>query len=115
MLRQVWLTHPAVQDEPVCFECRWAELPTSHAAALSECCFAWDRIRADGEAERIRGATEPVYVPVLADVGCCLRAGVFVCACVCTCVRVSACASLRARTRRRAAAQNAKSCSSAVR
>ena len=93
---QIWLTHPAVQGEPMAFECRWAELRSavrlSHgSAAKVECRFTWERISAATvgsasepplcEAEPIPNAAESVYVPVLADVGCCLRATCHVVVC----------------------------------
>jgi hypothetical protein len=93
---QIWLTHPAVQGEPMAFECRWAELRSavrlSHgSAAKVECRFSWERINAATvgsasepplcEAEPIPNAAASVYVPALADVGCCLRATCHVVVC----------------------------------
>lgn len=82
------------------FECRWAELRSavrlSHGStAKVECRFTWERISAATanssvgsasepplcEAESIPNAAASVYVPVLADVGCCLRATCHVVVC----------------------------------
>ena len=85
------------------FECRWAELRSAvrlghGSAATVECRFAWERIAAAaadglgtnglasapmalGDAEPIPSAAAAVYVPVLADVGCCLRASCQVVVC----------------------------------
>ena len=82
------------------FECRWAELRSSvrlshGSAAKVECRFTWERINAatangsvgsasepqPSEAEPIPNAAAAVYVPVLADVGCCLRATCHVVVC----------------------------------